>query len=300
MGEGTVGPGGRFTVGALPSGRLTVSADAAQARATAEVELEEGGVATVALRLGDGTLAGQVVGRRGEPVAGALVVARPAVGAGEAGERSALSGSDGAFTLSGLSGERFDVAATKDEGSAGGPGAGRRPPATYGCCRSPPEGSPARWWAPGGMLVGLDFYVCRRARAARPGPADGQQAVDGRGEFHLQLAPGRYRLRASAPGYAEGHVDGIEVVAGAETSGVRLELRPAGTIEGVVLEAETAAPLQGVHLATDRGHAWGVGRQTPLGGSAAISGPDGHFVLRDVALGEPGRCTPAPRATHPS
>ncbi len=281
VGETRLSPDGHFTLSGLPSGKLTVSADAAQARATTDVQLEPGGETSVTLRLGDGSLGGLVVGGAGEPMAGALVVARP-VGAGEAGERSALSAADGTFKVTGLSGDRFDVAATKDEGTAAirGVAAGRRDLRLS-------LASGGVWGTvlgPGGTTVS-DFYVAAEPEVPGEGRARATQVVDGHGDFHLSLAPGRYRLRATAPGYSEGDLENVEVAAGAETRGVRIELRPAGTIEGTVLEEKTGAPLADVHVATDRGHVWGVGRDSPLGGSAALSGPDGHFLLRDVAPG---------------
>ncbi len=276
-----VAPDGHFTLTDLPTGRLTISADAAQARATAEVQLEAGGETSVTLRLGDGTLGGSVLDGSGRPIAGALVVAQP-VGAGEAGERSALSAADGTFKVSGLSGDRFDVAATKDEGSTAirGVAAGRRDLQLTLAS----GGVSGTVFGPGGSTVS-DFYVAADPELPGRGRARATQVVDGHGDFHLSLSPGRYRIRGSAPGYAEAAVDDIEVAAAAETRGVRVELRPAGTIEGVVLEDPGGAPLPGVHVATDRSHAWGVGRDSPLGGSTALSGPDGHFVLRDVAPG---------------
>lgn len=281
VGQAPVGPGGRFTLTNLPAGHLVISVDASDARATAEVDVEEAGETSVTLRLGDRVIQGDVVGASGRPVEGARVVARP-VGAGAAGERTGLSGPDGSFKLGGLSGERFDVTAEKDEGEAElrGVAAGRRDVrltlATGGI-----SGSVV---GPGGLVVS-DFYVAAEPEIPGRGRPRATQAVDSHGEFHLSLSPGRYRLRATAPGYSEGSVDGVEVAAGAETRGVRVELQPAGTIVGLVLEGPSGAPIPGVHVGTDCGHAWSVGRESPLGGSAALSGPDGRFTLRDVAPG---------------
>ena len=281
VGSAPIGPGGTFTLTGLPAGHLTISADAMAARATAQVDLEEGGAASVQLRLGDRSLQGVVVGSADEPVEGALVVARP-IGAGEAGERSGLSTTDGSFKISGLSGDRFDLAATKDEGTAElrGVAAGRHDVRLSLAA----GGVSGTVLGPGGNAVS-DFYLAAEPEVPGHGRPRALQAVDARGAFHLSLTPGRYRLRARAPGYAEGQLDDVEVSARAETRGVRVELRPAGTIEGVVVDDKAGSPLPGVHVATDRGHAWSVGRDNPLGGSGAVTGADGHFTLRDVAPG---------------
>ena len=94
-------------------------------------------------------------------------------------------------------------------------------------------------------------------------------------------------MRASAPGFADGQSSApIRVAEGEESGGVRVELRPSGSISGLVLDADNGTPLAGVHLATDLAHVWAVGRAEPLGGSIAVSGPDGHFVLHNVPPGD--------------
>jgi hypothetical protein len=293
VGEAAIGPDGRFEVDALPKGHLLVSADAEQSRASAGVDLEEGGTAQVELRLGSGTLEGQVLSGHGAPIAGALVVARP-IGIGEAGERSALSGSDGRFHLSGLAGDRFDLAASKDEGTAQvrGVQAGRKDLVVV---------------LAAGAISGLvvtpdgngvtDFYLAVEPDLPGRGRARSSHVVDARGEFRIPVAPGSYLVRASAPGYAEGSTPtSVQVADGEETGGVRVELHPSGSIRGLVLDVESGGPLAGVHVATDLAHAWAVGRSEPFGGSVAVSGADGRFILRDVAPGNwPVR---AQSATH--
>ncbi len=282
VGETAVGPNGRFEVDALPKGHLLVSADAQQSRASAAVDLEEGGTAQVELRLGSGTIVGQVVNGQGAPVAGALLVARP-VGIGEAGERSALSGSDGRFRVSGLAGDRFDLAASKDEGTAQVRGV-------------QPGRDDVHVVLAAGAISGFvvtpdgngvtDFYLAVEPDLPGRGRPRSSHVVDARGEFRIPVAPGSYLVRASAPGYAEGDTPTAARVAdGEETAGVRVELRPSGSIGGIAIDAENGAPLAGVHVATDLAHTWAVGRGEPLGGSGAVSGADGRFLLRDVAPG---------------
>jgi hypothetical protein len=276
-----IAPDGTFRLMHVPGGRWTLSADAAQARGTAAVDLDEGGQAQVEIRLGDGTLEGTVLGADGRPVEGALVVAR-AVGLGEAGERSGLSGATGRFRLSGLSGDRFDVAASKDEGSAEVRGipAGQRDVAL-----SLAVGRVAGFVEAPDHAGITDFFL--RAEPDVPGQGRGRSLhrADPRGEFELVLAPGSYTLFATAPGYAEGYAEGVKVLVGQKSSGVRIELRPSGTIDGVVRDAASGSPIAGVHLATDRARSWAVGRAGPDPSGTAISGSDGRFLLRDIPPG---------------
>ncbi len=277
--ETALGAGGRFSLHGVPAGHLVVVADAAQARGEAEASLESGGQAQVEIRLGAETLEGSVDDGSGSPVAGALVVARP-VGLGEAGERSTLSAANGSFHLGGLVGGRFDVAASKDDGSAELRGivAGSRD-----VHLSLAVGSVSGWVeSPDGAGI-TDFTLSAEPQVPGRGRPRSQHVFDARGEFKLVLAPGSYVLRASAPGYAEGLLSDVSVAGHEPTSGLHLQLRPSGTIDGLVLDASTGAPLVGIHVAVDRGHAWAVGREA--GGASATSGLDGRFALRDVAPG---------------
>ncbi|MHB1844640.1 MAG: carboxypeptidase regulatory-like domain-containing protein, partial [Deltaproteobacteria bacterium] len=277
--ESAVDPSGHFALTGLPSGHLVIVADAAQARGSAEADLEEGGQAQVEIRLGSGTLDGMVDDGDGRPIAGALVVARP-LSLGAAGERSTLSGSDGRFRLGGLTGDRFDLAATKDEGSAElrGVAAGSRD-----LRLSLAVGAVSGWVeSPDGAGI-TDFTVAAEPELPGKGRPRSAHVFDARGEFKLVLAPGSYVLRANAPGYAEAKLNGVAVTRGEPTSGLHVKLNPSGTIEGLVLDASTGAPLVGIHVAVDRGHAWAVGRAAS--GAVATSGLDGSFVLRDVSPG---------------
>jgi hypothetical protein len=282
VGEAPVHPNGRFEVDALPKGHLLVSAEAQGARASGSVDLEEGGTAQLELKLGNGTLSGKVTDGHGAPVPNARLQAL-AVGAGVAGEQSAVSDSAGRFRLSGLAGERFDVSATKDEGSAQlrGVAAGREDlvlvlssGAISGFVVTP-DGSSV-----------TDFYLAVEPDLPGQGHVRSSHVVDPRGEFRLPVAPGTYLVRASAPGYAEGRNSvPVRVDDGQESGGVRVELRPSGSITGLVVDADNGAPLAGVHVATDLAHVWAVGRTEPLGSSVAVSGLDGRFQLRDVPPG---------------
>jgi hypothetical protein len=281
-GEAPIGRDGHFEVDALPKGHLLVSADAEQAHASGSVDLEEGGTAQLELKLGNGTLRGTVNDGHGSPVSGARVVAR-AVGSGEAGELSAVSDDAGRFRLTGLSGDRFDLSASKDESTAQLRGVSSgRDDLVLVLATGAISGFVV---TPDGASV-TDFYLAVEPDLPGKGGARSSHVVDVRGEFRLPVAPGSYLVRATAPGYAEGQIPvPVKVADGEESGGVRVELRPSGSITGIVLDADNGVPLVGVHLATDLGHVWAVGRSEPLGGSVAVSAIDGHFVLQGVPPG---------------
>ncbi len=281
VGQADIDKSGHFQITGIPPGHVVVVADSAQARGSAETDLEEGGAAAVEIRLGDGALDGSVVDADGRAVSGALVVARP-VGLGDAGERQTLSASDGRFHLGGLSGARFDVAATKDDGSAElrGVAAGR-----HDVQLSLAVGSVAGYVETPDSGGVSDFTLSAEPEVPGHGRPRSTHVLDGRGEFKLVLAPGSYLVRASAPGYADGVVHDISVAAGQATSGVHIELRASGSIEGLVLDSASGAPLVGVHVAIDRAHAWAVGRSGTGGSQMATSGLDGRFVLHDISPG---------------
>ncbi|HUB08563.1 MAG TPA: carboxypeptidase regulatory-like domain-containing protein [Myxococcales bacterium] len=281
VGEGTLDRAGHFDLRGIPKGHVVAVADAAQARGTAETDLEEGGTADVEIRLGSATIDGTVAGADGQPVEGALVVARP-VGLADA-ERQTLTGGDGRFRLTGLSGNRFDLAASKEEGSAEARGI---PAGAHDVQLSLAVGSVSGYVeTPDGAGVS-DFTVSAEPEVPGHGRPRSAHVLDPRGEFKLVLGPGTYKLRANAPGYAEGSADGVSVSATQETSGVHIQLRASGSVEGFVLDSQSGAPLAGIHVALDMGHLSAVGRSATDGAGAATSGLDGHFVVRDVSPGD--------------
>ena len=290
VGQAEIDKSGHFQITGIPAGHLVVVADAAQARGSAEAELEEGGTAEVEIRLGDGALDGSVVDAEGRAVSGALVVARP-VGLGEAGERQTLSAADGRFHLGGLSGARFDVAATKDDGSAELRGVAS---GSHDIQLSLAVGSVSGYVETPDSAGVSDFTLSAEPELPGHGRPRSSHILNGRGEFKLVLAPGSYLVRASAPGYADGVAHDIAVTAGQQTSGVHIVLRASGTIEGLVLDSANGAPLIGIHVAIDRAHAWAVGRSGTGGSQMATSGIDGRFVLHDVSPGNWGLFADSP------
>src|SRR5208282_3999406 len=116
------------------------------------------------------------------------------------GERQTLSAADGRFHLGGLSGARFDVAATKDDGSAELRGVAS---GSHDVQLSLAVGSASGYVETPDSGGVSDFTLSAEPELPGHGRPRSAHVLDGRGEFKLVLAPGTYLVRASAPGYAD-------------------------------------------------------------------------------------------------
>lgn len=249
-------------------------------RDLADVELGD-------LRLEAGvTLAGRVLDEGEEPVAGAAIEAHPAAG-GE--PRRAASGEDGAFALADLPpGERLAVTVRHPDFAtarlpevevspapldivlrAGATVSGR---VVDGAGRGvgeavllvAPDGDPPRGESPG---------------AEADADTAEQQAVEPDGRFTVRGLPaGRVTLRATAPGYREARLVGIEVAPDAPLEGVELALEQAAVLIGSVRAAD-GAPLPGARVSLVRGEA----DDAPF--AAAVADDAGAFRIEGL---EPG------------
>lgn len=97
--------------------------------------------------------------------------------------------------------------------------------------------------------------------------------VDSAGAFAFDfLSEGAYEVSARAEGYARARQKGIA----AGTEGLEVVLEKGALVSGVVLAAETGAPVEGARVTL----------KSPLGDDVeARSGPGGQFTLREVAGG---------------
>lgn len=94
------------------------------------------------------------------------------------------------------------------------------------------------------------------------------------GSFELAgLAPGEHTLRVAAPGYRLAEVPVILEAGEGRRELPAVMLEPAGILEGRVLDAETGLPLPGARVEV----------REPPGFGAAVSGPDGEFILSAAA-----------------
>jgi hypothetical protein len=97
--------------------------------------------------------------------------------------------------------------------------------------------------------------------------------TDGRGDYRMELAPGRYQVAPRAddeeePSFFEADERRVTMTAGAALSGVDFQLQLAGTMEGIVRLADgSVADGSSVDVVTD-GAMWGV-RQLGIGEAGA-------------------------------
>lgn len=226
-------------------------------------------------------ITGRVVTRGGgAPVAGALVVAERERRFGEiAPAAQAAAGPDGAFELAGLDPGRYRVTARAE---------GRAPASAYrvlagaeglvlelgeggrlrGCVRERASGAPV---TPFTVLV-LDrrtslFRALQRSRSF----------VDASGCYALDdLAPGPVAVVVSAPGYAPSAEIPAEVSVSREALADAVVER-GGRLAGLVVDAETRAPLAGARLSVEGSLADAASTIPVLAGATTDAG--GRFVL---------------------
>lgn len=99
------------------------------------------------------------------------------------------------------------------------------------------------------------------------------------GVFSITTAPAsaseqdRYRLMAMAEGYAPSVTDHIR----AGTPNVDIVLKPGSTVSGILVDADTGAPIPGKHVALESA--------APMMGPPANTDAEGFFFLADVPPG---------------
>jgi len=292
---------GRFRIDELAAGKqqVAVARDGAQTKLAPEALVVEvprpADAPELTIVLDEGlSVAGRVVDGQGRGVAEAEVVVDPSWWNGRAeplkGKRitrqSAITAADGGFRIAGLGDGPFTVRASiEDVGSAerkdvpagtidlelaiAGPTgiAGRVVDATTG---APIEHF--RVVAHQGDATPWDM-MWRRSRGEKAfDAADGAFRIEG-------LAPGTFRVAASAEGYVDAIEDGVEVRAGEVTPGSIVKLRPATTLRGRVVDAVSGEPIAGAQVQhrasdTDENTWWDSGE--------AETGADGTFELRGL------------------
>jgi hypothetical protein len=287
------GRDGRYRIGGLTRGKLTVLAGAlgfAEGRGR-QVAIEPGQVITgVDLVLTPGThVIGKVTDQHGAPVIGAQITATP-LGAGKHDARGAALD---AFTDEAGEYKLGPVAGTVElHATAYGHGEARR---TL-------ELAPARGATPAErredlLLVVADARIAGILEDAAGAPVAGAQldviggASDGRhavvaadGTFAIDRLPaGRLRLHITHPSYPP---DEVDVVAAADNPvHLRLRLALGGAVEGALLDAASAAPIPSVTLtaagpgnalaeaSTDQSGRWKLGPLRPARWRLAIKLP---------------------------
>ncbi|HEX5498709.1 MAG TPA: carboxypeptidase-like regulatory domain-containing protein, partial [Thermomicrobiales bacterium] len=142
-----------------------------------------------------------------------------------------------------------------------------------------------------GAFVGADSLTCCGGSSATTA-ADGTYTI-------TALAPGSYRVRASAAGLPQRYynntydVNTAQVVSasdGTTTSGIDITLEPGGSISGVIRDHD-GSPIAGARVEADDTACCGTGSATSaVDGTYTISGlAPGAYRVEASAAGLPGR-----------
>lgn len=253
--------------------------------------------ATLAFTLTRGVaLAGRVTSQEGEPVAGAAVVIAESAGfpgflgapadslADAAWMRSAA---DGTFTTR--------VRATEHELVVLAPG--RSPRSLHG--HNPSDGAPLqvvldpaveiRGRVAGANATGVEGLQVYAWRTLMRRPATA--ATDADGSFALSdLSAGSYQLQIFRDRRPLGEARSVE----APASDLRIDLEPAGRLQGRVVDARTHEPLARFEVTLERASRpddEGVSQEFPTG---AAGEEPGRFTLLDVPYGDASLSVRAP------
>ncbi|HEX6903936.1 MAG TPA: carboxypeptidase-like regulatory domain-containing protein [Thermoanaerobaculia bacterium] len=269
--EGVTDASGRFEIQALPAGTfdLTVRGRGFAPLTVPGLVVPDGkgrtDLGTVMLAPG-AAVSGKVTDPKGNPIAGAEVRAAAAAGETmpfpirmrEQGPADALTGADGFFTLEDRApGESLDLTVSHPgygPGSAPGVAVPSEQPVRIvlqpnarvsgkvtGPDRRPVAGAQVNMSEMTSMSFG--------GGSSRLFAANFKQTVtDEEGAFSFEnVAPGPIEVGASAPGRQRAQLEGLEVKAGQELTGVELLLAPGGVVEGRV--SADGRPMPGVEVA---------------------------------------------------
>jgi protocatechuate 3,4-dioxygenase beta subunit len=264
---------GRFRLPGLAAGEYTLTARAASYRPLEQqVKVPESEAPRpVTLLLKPGLIIrGTVLDPTGRPAPGVVVEASPAARGGRGiafreSAETARSGDDGAFTVAGLEPGQYVLAASAEDGATA------REVVEAGA-EEPVELRLEGGGAISGRVVSEDGSPVSGASVAGFGGSDVQLEpvpVDGSGAFTmLKVAPGQYRVWATAEGWAQ--AQGQAVVESGRTATVELTLKRGGTVNGRVLGL-TAAEISRCQVFSR--------------GARTQPAPDGSFTLAGVPLG---------------
>jgi hypothetical protein len=282
------GADGRFQISGLPPGVYTVVARlGARSAQVPGLRIEPGDTVQAHVRFGVGVVEGTVLDGAGQPLPGAQVSAAPE-GAAAVALTGVESGPGGRFHLEGLAGARFTLKATHPSGSA----------ELHGVAAG--ETAAVLRVGVAGELVGAVFDDANQpvtdfSVVADPGTTQGGAArtqghfASAGGTFRLPCAPGRYRVRVGAAGYAT--AEGLEADAAppGRASELRVTLHRTRRITGTVVNGSNQQPVAGARVATRSNLLFAFGRASAVhGGDSTLTGPDGRFSLDDA---EPGVVT---------
>jgi protocatechuate 3,4-dioxygenase beta subunit len=302
---------GGFVLGPLPPGRyrLTAAREGLTLRRAVSVDLRDAApVDAITLELlRGGRLVGHVTTAAGAPIAGARVrcavaemedlavrpgalplaaeaAAMPTGAVATVGDaRSALTDARGRFTLGGLVPGRYRIGVARDGYQLLASEAVVRAGADQdlgGLALA--EGFPVRGRVVDGSGAPLDGARISVSSGAGGAAALPGAVTDGAGQFALALAPGTYRITASAEGWGTASADTVAASGGAQPV---LELRLAradASLEGTVKDS-LGRPLARARLIVRRA-ASGTATEAPVASASTDAG--GHFRIGGLPAGE--------------
>ncbi|UQA63380.1 carboxypeptidase regulatory-like domain-containing protein [Polyangium aurulentum] len=291
---------GAFSFAAQDEALLEAShPDYAPARARVDMRVQASG--RLVMRLGNkgeeagggASIAGKVVGGKGEPAEGVLVVARlrteiPQAGSSLHGEGQAITDEGGAFTLEGLDEGSYDVVATS-EGIATAR-AESVPAGTQNLELRLSEGGRIRGKVrakeSGAPIVAFSIVV-----ELERGPLEREMATtvsffDARGEYEISgLLPGSYAVTAVTQGRAPSAPSRVTISSTpGEGPTVDFDLGSGGRLTGLVLEEKTSKPIAGAKVSVEGTLGGASGSLQPLLAETTTDA-GGRFVLEGIPAG---------------
>ncbi len=243
----------------------------------------------------DATIRGKAMDASGAPLADVLVTAVPEDPPGTDGPPRAIafatSGPDGAFVLENLDRKNYSLIAeldeyaqTRKEHVAGG---------TQSVALVLDEGLPLA-----GVVRDPDdepvpaytLLVTRRQGVIRE-IVTTRSVIDPRGRFEVRVAKGDDELLVSASGWAPS----APVAASAGTTDARIVLGAGGTLIGVVVDADSGAPIEYARIMREGA---GGGASTQPANAGTVTRSDGTFELTGIPAG-PFTVSVGAHAHHP-
>ena len=229
----------------------------------------------------DASIRGRTIDPGGAPLADVLVRAEPEDKPGSTAVRAttfAVSGDDGTFTLERLDRTQYTIVAAAEDrapaeqrhvaGGARDVTLVLDPGLPLAGVVVTPEGEP---------VPSYTLLVERRTGLVRQTVVE-RSIVDPKGRFAVRVGKGAYELRVYAHGWAASPP--LPVRAG--TKDIKIVLAKGATLRGVVVDAQTGAPLPHAHVARE-GEGGGASAQPANAGT--LTREDGTFVLAGIPAG---------------
>lgn len=284
---GRSGPDGAFEIGGVPGGRWSAEAFAPGYTAVEALSFEVGGAFSPVISLRPGAvIEGVVVDPDGVPVRGAQISAS---GKGEGGRAINASAQVLAETSGRMTGQASALVV---------PGQRFIPHGELGVLEGPIPFPPP----PGASAVRVASIVeGGDAQQAAPLPVPPELepifVSDDQGRFRVTgLLPGRYRVRAVHPDFADGQSAELRLTTGKRIINAKVVMVPGVIVTGTVTD-DHDEPVVGAQIIADTGADVAPEQLLLDARLQAITGPDGRYRLGPVARDVTLRATAARHGT---